>query len=121
MLYYLGVSGVTCGGKTTLTKLLQRSFPWCRIIHQDNYFYDDDHSSHVRVPDVQNHVNYEILGSMDMPKMYQDIKAILSSPEKMSDIPAEASSKPEDIPNFDTGLELLNSVNALGLGMNIKF
>jgi len=133
--FVIGVSGVTCGGKTTLTKLLQRSFPWCRIVHQDFYFYDDEHPSHVRVPEVENHVNYELLTSMDMNKMHKDISAILAGPGEFFDgrtdgpkktkttdhdqesryhqVAAAANSRPEDAPNFDTGLELLKTVGTL--------
>ncbi|OXA50754.1 nicotinamide riboside kinase 1 [Folsomia candida] len=124
MSYFLiGVSGVTCGGKTTLTKLLQRSFPWSRIVHQDSYFYDDDHSSHVRVPEVENHVNYEILGSMDMARMHKDISAILQGPGEFFDDRSLSRSKnphqdatlteADPIPNFDTGIELLKTVQNL--------
>jgi len=131
--FVIGVSGITCGGKTTLTQLLKRTFPWCRIIYQDSYFHDDDYPGHVRVPEVRNHVNYEILGSMDMPKMYKDVQGILDSPpeffdgrphglrsqkSQMADSEAHhTTTNPhteQDIPNFDAAtLELLETVKHL--------
>ena len=58
--FVIGVSGVTCGGKTTMSKLLQRSFPWSKVIHQDKYFYPEDYEGHVRFADMDNHINFEV-------------------------------------------------------------
>jgi len=98
---------VTCGGKTTLTKLLRRTFPWAKVIYQDNYFYDDDDERHVRLKDVDNHVNYEVLGSLDMGKMCSDVEAILKGiDEGIVELPTE-------VPN-DMGDDLLQTVKPVG-------
>lgn len=106
--FVIGVSGVTCGGKTTLTKLLQRKFPWALVIHQDHYFFDDDYPNHIRVPESENHVNYEVFQALDMEKMYKDVQAILDAPPQYN-VPklCETNSSGDgmgdkaETPNFD--------------------
>jgi len=102
--FVIGVSGVTCGGKTTLTKLLERSFPWCHVIHQDTYFYDDDHPNHVRMPEIENHVNYESPCSLNMDQMQEDVLKILS---ETGEFHYDSSF---NTPSFDTGVELLKTI-----------
>ncbi|KAF6126042.1 nicotinamide riboside kinase 1 [Phyllostomus discolor] len=36
--FVIGISGVTNGGKTTLAKNLQKHFPNCSVISQDDFF-----------------------------------------------------------------------------------
>jgi hypothetical protein len=107
----IGVSGITCGGKTTITKLLQRAFPWSKIIHQDNYFYDDDSDKHVRLPEAENHVNYEIDGSMDMDKMCRDIETVLRAFREGVE---DNYVNPDDTPNFNNEDELLKKIDPIG-------
>jgi len=110
--FVIGVSGVTCGGKTTLSKLLQKSFPWCRVIHQDTYFYEDDSENHIRLgPELQNHANYELITSLNMDQMCKDVDAILEGPGTFSKLTNQAV---DNTPNFETGHELLKSVGEIG-------
>lgn len=107
--FVIGVSGVTCGGKTSLTKLLQRKFPWAKLIHQDHYFYDPDWSNHVICKDAENHVNYEIFNALDMDKMYKDVEAILEAPpefKRASQPSTQITAAPmigdrAEVPNYD--------------------
>ncbi|KAK9878925.1 hypothetical protein WA026_003748 [Henosepilachna vigintioctopunctata] len=68
----VGVSGVTCGGKTTVIKELKKLFPSSEIFHQDDYFLNVDDPRHVWCEDL-DHINYDILSSLDNDKMYEDI------------------------------------------------
>ncbi|KPJ20500.1 Nicotinamide riboside kinase 1 [Papilio machaon] len=68
----IGVSGVTCGGKTTLANQLKDRLTPVYVFHQDKYFYPDDSPNHVKCEGLE-HNNYDILSSLDMDKMYKDI------------------------------------------------
>jgi len=105
--FVIGVSGVTCGGKTTLTKLLQRSFPWARVIHQDKYFYPEDYPGHLRVPEMNEHINFDRWSALDMEQMEKDVHKILHTPPTINGL----RTKNEEIPpNFAEGLELLRNL-----------
>lgn len=73
----VGISGVTCGGKTTFATALRDLFPDASIVHQDKYFLQPDDARHTRIPNL-NHLNWEIPSALDMDKMRSDIKGILS-------------------------------------------
>lgn len=73
----VGISGVTCGGKTTFAAALHNIFPDASIINQDVYFLQPDDARHTRIPSL-NHLNWEILSALDMDKMRSDIKEVLS-------------------------------------------
>lgn len=105
--FVIGVSGVTCGGKTTLTKLLQRSFPWATTIHQDKYFYPEDYPGHVRLPQINDHINFDQWSALDMESMHRDIINILNSPPRDNHSTINRDELP---PNFAEGLELLRNI-----------
>jgi nicotinamide/nicotinate riboside kinase len=80
----IGVSGVTCGGKSTLTSKLSSLYPKSHIICMDQFFLSSDDSRHIIVPGL-NHNNWERLGAIDIEKWQNTIKYVLdSSPESMS-------------------------------------
>lgn len=88
----IGISGITCGGKTTLANRLYKYFNdktgqevktgvelrRVELLNQDNYFRPVDDPNHVRVEKL-NHLNWEIIESMDMEKMSNDIMKILGN------------------------------------------
>lgn len=74
----LGISGATCGGKTTIANKLIEIFTNGRVISQDNYFLPVDDDRHVWIPEL-NHINFDILTSLDMDKMHEDIEAVASN------------------------------------------
>lgn len=95
--FVIGISGVTCGGKTTLAKSLYDYFNDPRnsekfkeniiidkvyCIHQDDYFLPDDSPKHEWIQRI-NHINYDILSSIDMQKMCEDLKSILGNDFKL--------------------------------------
>lgn len=72
----IGVSGVTCGGKTTLANRLRDALSPAYIFHQDKYFYPDDSPLHRRCRGL-DHNNYDTLSSLDMGAMQRDLLAAL--------------------------------------------
>jgi len=76
----IAFSGVTNGGKGTLTKrLLDVLPPSTRLICQDDYFFKEDYPYHVMSPGGLNHFNWDIITSIDMEKMTQDVQAVVAS------------------------------------------
>lgn len=87
----IGISGITCGGKTTLGQSLYKYFSdpdnkhvlsdrvtigTVKLMNQDEYFYPDDHPNHEWVESI-NHVNYDVISAIDMTKMCADLNAAL--------------------------------------------
>lgn len=68
----IGISGVTCGGKTTTATELNNILPKSKIFTQDDYYRDINDSKHIWIPDL-NHINFDIISSLDMDKMYADV------------------------------------------------
>lgn len=87
-LLIVGISGVTCSGKSTLaTSLLSfllnsakdsaaRRIHQVRLIRQDDYFYKRDSPHHTWIPEM-NYINREIMSALDMPRMISDIESII--------------------------------------------
>ncbi|CAH0715130.1 unnamed protein product, partial [Brenthis ino] len=76
-----GVSGVTCGGKTTLANRLQNLLTPVYVFHQDKYFYPDDSPKHVKCEGL-DHNNYDILSSLDMEAMFDDITKTINGEDR---------------------------------------
>jgi len=86
----IGVSGVTCSGKTTLAQSLYRHLKEqsgseikagielnrVEMLNQDTYFRQVDDRNHQLIEKL-NHLNWEIIESIDMSKMVNDIMEIL--------------------------------------------
>lgn len=87
----IGISGVTNGGKTTLAKSLEAYFAAQQNkvffkdnltlnkvvgLCQDDYFLPVDSAKHTMIEKL-NHINWEILSSLDMERMCLDIMKIL--------------------------------------------
>ncbi|XP_053620047.1 nicotinamide riboside kinase 1 isoform X2 [Plodia interpunctella] len=77
----IGISGVTCGGKTTLANRIKEAVVPVYVFHQDKYFYPDDSPKHIKCPSM-DHNNYDILSALDMEKMFQDIIDTLNGRDK---------------------------------------
>ncbi|XP_037094035.1 nicotinamide riboside kinase 1-like [Pollicipes pollicipes] len=78
------VSGVTCGGKTTVARMLHAAYPGSVLVAQDDYFLPEDDPRHVPAPGV-NHLNWELLSSIDTGRMVTDVAAILAQPAPAGD------------------------------------
>ncbi|XP_045762729.1 nicotinamide riboside kinase 1 [Maniola jurtina] len=77
----IGISGVTCGGKTTLANNLQRLLSPVYIFHQDKYFYPDNSPHHIKCDNLE-HNNYDILSALNMQLMYDDIVKTINGDNK---------------------------------------
>ncbi|XP_054159572.1 nicotinamide riboside kinase 1-like [Oppia nitens] len=87
----IGISGVTCGGKTTLTQRLAQHFTDCVTMDQDQYFRLEEDPNHewVDVSPGVRHQNWESMASMDWQAMTNAINDIIAKePPKSSDYPA---------------------------------
>lgn len=69
----LGIGGATCSGKTTIAMELNKILPNATIFCQDDYYYPVEDPRHVWIPEL-NHINFDILSSLDMEQMVLDIK-----------------------------------------------
>lgn len=88
----VGISGITCGGKTTLANRLYDYFidqigqeiktgielRRVELLNQDNYFRQVDDPNHVKIEKL-NHLNWEIIEAIDMERMSNDIMKILGN------------------------------------------
>ncbi|XP_051174682.1 nicotinamide riboside kinase 1 [Leptopilina boulardi] len=72
----IGISGATCSGKTTIAQKLHKDLKNSILIQQDTYFHDVDDPRHIWIEEL-NHINFDIISSLDMKKMYSDIRKIL--------------------------------------------
>lgn len=89
--FIVGVSGVSGGGKTTLTTKLYdylsdranaHAFDNYRIdqvllIQQDKYFYPRDSAHHIWIKDI-NFINRELMSAVDGEQMWHDIETTVS-------------------------------------------
>ncbi|KAL1129029.1 hypothetical protein AAG570_013561 [Ranatra chinensis] len=77
-MFVLGISGVTCSGKTTLARLLKKDWVNCIHLCQDDYFLPEDSPRHVVVPHL-GHNNWELITALDMDRMKTDIREVMNS------------------------------------------
>lgn len=83
----IGISGITCGGKTTLSQSLydhlsnpanescisdKIKIGTVKIMNQDDYFYSNEYQHHEWIEQI-NHVNYDVIGALNMTKMCNDL------------------------------------------------
>ena len=55
--------------------MLEKTLPWCSVINQDKYYYDEDSYHHVRSPNG-TFINWEVLSAFNMKKMKEDISVV---------------------------------------------
>ncbi|XP_012229411.1 nicotinamide riboside kinase 1 [Linepithema humile] len=76
--FVIGITGATCSGKSTLANKIRDNFSGSVVMCQDDYFLSLDDPRHVKIQEL-NHINWELITSMDMQKMHSDIVQILQS------------------------------------------
>lgn len=87
----VGITGVTCSGKSTLARSIiseinakKVQFPdyitigSVELIKQDDYFHPKTSAEHVWIPEF-NYINREILTALNMSKMCADVKGIIGA------------------------------------------
>lgn len=73
----VGLGGVTCGGKTTISNELHKMIPNSVIIHQDDYFHPMGSEVLEYIEEVQ-HYNWDTVTAIDSERMINDVKQIIS-------------------------------------------
>lgn len=76
--FVIGISGATCSGKSTLANKIHENFPKSVMVRQDDYFLPSDDPRHIKIQEL-NHLNWDLITSLDMQKMHSDIIKILES------------------------------------------
>ncbi|KDR12668.1 Nicotinamide riboside kinase 1, partial [Zootermopsis nevadensis] len=79
----IGVSGATCSGKSILATSLQKELPGSSLICQDDFFLPVDSELHTTIPAL-NHINWEIISSLDMERMHAVTENLLVSGIKIT-------------------------------------
>ncbi|KAI5716288.1 hypothetical protein M8J76_004084 [Diaphorina citri] len=74
----IGLSGVTCGGKSTLAAKLAAHFPpgVVTLAGLDNYFWVDNLSRLDYLPQI-DHYDFDKIESLDIERYYADVQAII--------------------------------------------
>ncbi|XP_044269254.1 nicotinamide riboside kinase 1 [Tribolium madens] len=110
----IGISGVTCGGKTTLANELNQLLPKSKLISQDDYFLDVDDPRHIWISEL-NHINFDILSSLDMEKMDHDIHEMIRNKKRLE----SSNTKTNGLKKIRSSEELKNTtiekINRTGL------
>ena len=79
----VGISGVTCGGKTSLTKMLKEMFPWAAIICQDDFYHQESDLIPKLSPELKPAlVNWDSIDSLDMISMTNHVRSTIQKLEK---------------------------------------
>lgn len=74
----VGLSGISCGGKSTLAENLQNNLPNSVIIRQDLYFHPEDSPRHIKIPEL-NHFNHDTMESINMENLMSDLRLVLKN------------------------------------------
>ncbi len=75
-MFIIGISGVTNGGKTSISKLILNHFPDSIYICQDSYFYTKD-SGHLEYKHELKSHNYDSIGAIDSEKFLNELDIII--------------------------------------------
>lgn len=81
----IGIGGLTCAGKTTASKKIKELLPNIpvTIFSQDNYIFPVTDERHTWIREL-NHINFDIISSMDMAQMHADVNMYLKDKELMA-------------------------------------
>ncbi|CAF0971169.1 unnamed protein product [Brachionus calyciflorus] len=74
----IGISGCTNGGKTTLSKSLQKEFISSTFLTQDDYYFPRD-SDHLEFISELNSFNFDVISAIDVDKFFYELIDIKNS------------------------------------------
>lgn len=74
----IGISGCTNGGKTTLSKKLQKALKTSTYLTQDDFYFPRD-SDHLEFIDELNSFNFDVINAIDMDKFHAELKNAIDS------------------------------------------
>lgn len=77
----VGISGVTCGGKSSLTSLLKAAFPGSVSVCQDDY-YRKNTCPWITTADGESYENWDAIECIDMDRMTRDVFLAAHSPNR---------------------------------------
>ncbi|KAK6636619.1 hypothetical protein RUM43_010281 [Polyplax serrata] len=92
----VGISGATCSGKTTVAKELHSLFSNSVLLQQDDYFYDEKSEKHTKIAEF-NHINFEILSSIDMAAFKNQIRLVIESSNSSTGATGPSQGKPTEV------------------------
>ncbi len=68
----VGISGATCSGKTSVAKLLAKTFVGSQTFNQDDFYFDEEHKGHIQIPEL-NHINWEVASAFDNERLAEAV------------------------------------------------
>jgi nicotinamide/nicotinate riboside kinase len=71
----IGISGPSCSGKTTITRLLHQNLaPLTTLLHQDDFYVPDNQIPIVTLPNGDTVADWDCRGSLDIPKLVKALQ-----------------------------------------------
>ncbi|XP_025407364.1 nicotinamide riboside kinase 2 [Sipha flava] len=68
------ITGVTCGGKTTISDHLKNAFDNISILHQDDFYYTDYDERLEKIPELNYHM-WDTINAYNMNQMMTSIES----------------------------------------------
>ena len=78
---FIGISGCTNGGKSTLARMLTEHYPNSVHICQDTFFYTRDSGKLEYVPSVKSH-NFDTIAAIDVDRFSQSLDQLINHEPK---------------------------------------
>jgi uridine kinase len=74
----IGISGCTNGGKTTLSKRLQKEFKNSTYLTQDDYYHPRDSNHLTHIPELES-FNFDVISAIDIEKFFRELSELILS------------------------------------------
>jgi len=88
----IGLGGATCGGKSTLARLLGSLFgKSCQKLNQDDFYFPETYTGHTFIPEF-NHINWELESAFDNAKLVKTVGDIV---QKSTSATAHSATTPD--------------------------
>ena len=79
----IGLGGATCGGKSTLARLLCKLFgeKSCQKLNQDDFYFSENYTGHTFLPEF-THINWELESAFDNAKLVKTVNEFVENSRK---------------------------------------